>query len=188
MTNLLLCILPYSEAYCWFSSNFTYMLIHSNCICFYSRLNDFVFWFLLTKWDIWLIMCFISVRVWGMLMWEPPPYFSCSCTKWSLRKVVGRKTWNCYNFSIKALTKPGDAVLDAYVSTCEYRPRCQSFMFDCSYSMFLCLFMHVKKRLPHCGLGGWFNHIWCHIVSIVWRNSPPYTTSHYIPCGRRQTC
>ena len=38
---------------------------------------------------------------------------------------------------VETLTKPIEVVHDAYASACDYRPQCQSFIFDCSLSMFL---------------------------------------------------
>ena len=50
------------------------------------------------------------------------------------------KDLNLLQVFIKALTKPRDVVLDACASICDYRPQNQSFVFDYSLSIFLCVF------------------------------------------------
>lgn len=49
------------------------------------------------------------------------------------------KDLNLFQVFTKALTKPRDVVLDAYASICDYRPQCQSFMFDFIVYIFACV-------------------------------------------------
>ena len=54
-------------------------------------------------------------------------------------KGGGEKDLKSLQDFIEVFTKPIEVILDAYASTCDYRPQCQSFIFDCSLSMFLSL-------------------------------------------------
>ena len=82
---------------------------------------------------------------------------------------------------IKALTKPIDVVLDAYTLACDYRPQCQSFIFDYSLSMFffVCFMLDFYVVSP-------FMHVSKVVATLVpWRVIWPYLSPFCLHCVRR---